>query len=188
MREEFGAWINQQDPNKLHFIDESGSNIAMTPIRGRAPLGQRVPEAVPRNRGTVTTMIASLTIRGLVALMTLEGGTTTEVFYAYVDQVLAPRLEQGDVVVLDNLAAHKADKVRERIEAAGATVKFLPPYSPDFNPIELAWSKVKTHIRSWKPRTRQELDQAFYSASLDVTRSDASNWFRHCRGSYQGLG
>jgi transposase len=154
----------------------------MTPLRGRAPVGERVPEAVPRNRGTVTTMIASLTLRGLVALMTLEGGTTTDVFHAYVEQVLVPELRAGDVVVMDNLAAHKADRVCRSIEQAGASIQFLPPYSPDYNPIELAWSKVKTHIRTWKPRTHAELDQAFYSASLDVTEQDAANWFRHCRG------
>jgi transposase len=125
-------------------------------------------------------MLAALTISGMTALMTIEGGTSAEVFHAYVDQVLAPELRPGDIVVLDNLGAHKPVSIRERIEQAGATLKFLPPYSPDLNPIELAWSKVKTHMRVWKPRTPKDLDLAFVSGAADVTSQDAVNWFKHC--------
>ncbi len=125
----------------------------MTPDRGLAPRGQRYPEAVPRNRGTVTTVIGALGLRGLFALMTLEGGTCGETFLAYVQQVLAPELRKGDIVVWDNLAAHKSEAVRKAIEAAGATLRFLPPYSPDLNPIELAWSFVKRLIRARRPAT-----------------------------------
>ena len=125
-------------------------------------------------------MLAALTMSGMTALMTIEGGTSADVFYAYVDQVLAPELRPGDIVVLDNLGAHKAVSIRKRIEQAGATLKFLPPYSPDLNPIELAWSKVKTHMRVWKPRTHTDLDLAFVSGAADVTSQDAANWFKHC--------
>ena len=125
-------------------------------------------------------MIAALSLGGLGALMTVEGGTTTEVFLAYVEQVLTPMLHPGAIVVLDNLAAHKAEVVAKAVANAGGRLKFLPPYSPDFNPIELAWSKAKTHMRTWKPRTHAELDDAFYSASLDITAQDAAAWFKHC--------
>lgn len=165
---------------KLVFIDEAGSNIAMTPILARAPRGQRTQEAVPRNRGTVTTMIAALRLTGMEALMTIVGGTSGPVFTAYVEHVLVPTLRTGDIVVIDNLAAHKVEAVRLAIEAAGATLKFLPPYSPDMMPIENAWSKVKHLMRAEKPRTRDALDVAFVASAQRVTTSDAAGWFSHC--------
>lgn len=169
-----------QDPARLWVVDEAGSHIAMTPLRGRAPRGTRLEESVPRNRGTVTTMIAALTLAGMSALMTITGGTSGEVFRVYAEQVLAPELRHGDIVILDNLAAHKVDAVREAIEAAGASIKFLPPYSPDFSPIELGWSKVKNRMRAEKPRSRDELDDAFVIAADHISPQDAAGYFSHC--------
>lgn len=153
----------------------------MTPIRGRSLKGTRLNEAVPRNRGVVTTMIGVIGLMGMGALMTVEGGTSGDVFTAYTQQVLVPALEPGDIVILDNLAAHRMPVVRAAVEAAGATLRFLPPYSPDLNPIELAWSKVKTAMRRHKPRSREELNTAFAAAAREVTTDDSAAWFDHCR-------
>jgi transposase len=125
-------------------------------------------------------MLAALFSTGLKAMMTLEGGTTAEVFLAYITQVLVPHLVPGNIVVMDNLAAHKVKGVREAIEAVGAIVLYLPPYSFDFNPIELAWSKLKEHLRSVEARTRPDLDDAIADAMQLITRRDASAWYRHC--------
>lgn len=152
----------------------------MTPTRARSPRGQRACDNVPRNRGTVTTMLGALTLDGMSALMTIRGGTDEAVFLAWVEQVLGPSLGPGDIVVLDNLGAHKTRRVRRAILATGAKIKFLPPYSPDFNPIELAWSKVKTFMRAAKPRTVEELEEAYAAAAHTVSASDAAGWFMHC--------
>jgi transposase len=162
------------------FIDEAGSHIAMTPIMARARRGHRTRESVPRNRGAVTTMIGALRHTGMAALMTLLGGTSGDVFTAYVEQVLVPTLTPGEVVIIDNAGAHKVEAVRAAIEGAGATLKFLPPYSPDMMPIENAWSKVKHLMRAQKPRSEDALDDAFATAAARVTRSDAAGWFVHC--------
>jgi transposase len=164
----------------VKFLDESGSHIAMTPLRGRAPSGQRLQEAVPRNRGTVTTLLAAIGLEGMFALMTIEGGTSGEVFTAYVTDILVPTLKPGDIVVADNLAAHKVPAARAAIEAVGASLHFQPRYSPDLNPIEHAWSKVKQAMRRMKPRSIEELDQAFATAAGQVTQGDAQGWFDHC--------
>jgi len=163
----------------MFFLDEAGSHVAMTPDYAWAPRGQRVNDAVPRNRGTVTTMIGALTVVGLVALMTVEGATDAEVFDAYVEHVLVPQLKPGDIVVVDNLGAHKSVAIRDRIEAAGARLLFLPPYSPDFNPIEECWSKLKTLLKKVGARTREELDQAIAYCMTRITPSDALGWIRH---------
>ena len=164
----------------MFFIDESGSTIAMTRTHGRALRGKRLEDRVPRNRGNVITMIAALTTDGLVAPMTIEGGTSADVFVAYVQQILYPELKKGDLVLIDNLGAHKDKRVRAAIEKAGARLAFLPPYSPDLNPIELAWSKVKAILKQAKARTRLELDRAFAAAMDAISSSDATGWFQHC--------
>lgn len=143
-RQEFIEKAKTLDPSKLVFVDESGSHIAMTPDYARSPRGERIADVVPRNRGTVTTMIGALGLVGLLGVMTVEGGTDAAVFEAFVKHVLVPKLKPGDIVVLDNLGAHKPDGIRKLIEAAGATLLFLPPYSPELNPIvEECWSKFK---------------------------------------------
>jgi transposase len=158
---------------RLKFIDESGANIAMTRLYGRAPRGERVVGSVPRNHGQNVTMLAALSATGVEAVMTVEGATDGDVFRSYVREVLAPTLAKGDIVVMDNLGAHKVAGVHEAIEARGATLLYLPPYSPDLSPIERCWSKIKTALRAAKARTREALEEAIKQALTTVTESDA---------------
>jgi len=164
-------------------IDESGVTTAMTRTRGRAPRGVRVHGAVPGGHWKVTSVIGA--IRGgdagrVTAAMTVGGATDADVFRAFVEKVLIPELRPGDLVVMDNLSSHKAAGVREAIESAGATLRYLPPYSPDLSPIEKCWSKVKASLRSAAARTADALDGAIAAALRSVTPSDAAGWFRHC--------
>ncbi|OFV93510.1 MAG: hypothetical protein A3F68_06245 [Acidobacteria bacterium RIFCSPLOWO2_12_FULL_54_10] len=162
------------------FLDESGVTTEMTRRYGRAPRGERVHEATPAGHWSTLTLLGAMTAEGLLATMTIESPTDGEVFLAYVDQVLCPRLQPGQVVIMDNLAAHKVVGVRERIEAAGAQLLYLPPYSPDFNPIEKCWSKIKQLLRSAKARTREVLEAAVAEALAAITPQNASAWFSHC--------
>jgi transposase len=180
MRQAFVEQIQACDPEHLIFLDESGSHIAMTRTHAWAPRGARAPGIVPRNRGRVTTMLGAISIDGIEALMTVEGGTNAAVFLKFIDEHLAPRLRPGDVVVMDNLGAHHATGVRERIEACGASVVYQPPYSPDLNPIEHAWSKIKTFLRAFGARTVGLLMTAVALAASFITPSDAAGWFKHC--------
>ena len=172
--------IGPLDWQCLKFIDESGTNIAMTRLYGRAPRGERVIGSVPQNYGQNITMLAALSSTGVEAVMTVEGATDGDVFRTYVGEVLAPTLSESDIVVLDNLGAHKVEGVRQLIEARGARLIYLPPYSPDMNPIERCWSKIKTALRGAKARTREALEEAIRQALLTVTESDARAWFKHC--------
>jgi transposase len=166
--------------NDLLFVDECGSNIALTPLYARAPRGQRAYGTVPRNRGKNTTLLAGLTLAGIQAPMILEGAVDTPAFEAYVEQVLAPTLKPGQVVVLDNLSVHKGARVRQAIEARGCQVLFLPAYSPDFTPIEEAFSKLKTWLRRLGARTREALEEAIAQALERITVQNAHGWFWHC--------
>ena len=161
-------------------MDEAGSNLAMTRLYGRGRRGARVIETVPKNYGENITMIASLSFSGIEAPMTINGAVDAIVFKIYVQEVLCPTLSAGDVVVMDNLAAHKVSGIRELIEAKGAKLIYLPPYSPDLNPIEKCWSKIKTYLRKAKARTRDELEKALCEALLLITKEDAIGWFRSC--------
>jgi transposase len=152
----------------------------MTRLYGRAPRGHRVVGSIPKNWGHNVTLLAALSTTGVEATMTIEGATDTDVFCAYISEVLSPTLRTGDIVVMDNLSAHKAQRVRELIEARGARVMYLPPYSPDFNPIERCWSKIKTYLRAAKARTSERLDEAIKRAFETVTEADARAWFKHC--------
>lgn len=152
----------------------------MTRLYGRAPRGERVIGAVPQNYGPNVTMLASLGNHGVEAVMTIDGATDAEVFRIYVDQVLRPTLHPGDIVIMDNLRAHKAGGIREAIEQTGARVLYLPPYSPDLAPIERCWSKLKSILRTAKARTREALDEAIVQALATITASDAQGWFQHC--------
>lgn len=178
--------MTEVDPDDLVFIDEAGSTIAMTRQHARAPRGERAVDRVPRNRGDVITIIGALTTAGLVRTMTIEGGTCRRVFLGFVNQVLAEVLRPGMTVVLDNAGAHRVSEVIEAIHACGAKVKFLPPYSPDLNPIELAWSKLKEFLRSAKARTRAALDDAIAAGMGEISRKDSRNWIRHCGYPIQG--
>jgi transposase len=167
------------DPRRFKFIDESGVNLAMTRRYGRAPKGERVVGAVPQNYGANVTLLAALGSHGLEAVMTIEGATDAEVFRVYIEQVLRPTLRPGDIVIMDNLRAHKAAGIREAIEQAGARLQYLPPYSPDLSPIERCWSKLKTSLRKAKARTREALDRAIAEALTLITEADARGWFTH---------
>jgi transposase len=168
------------DLHRVKFIDESGINSAMTRLYGRAPQGERVVGSAPQNDGQNVTLLGALSCTGLEAVMTIEGATDADVFRAYVHEVLCPTLREGDIVVADNLSAHKAAGVQEAIAATGARRLYLPPYSPDLNPIERCWAKIKTFLRAAKARTRQALDAAVTRALATVTASDARAWFVHC--------
>ena len=162
------------------FLDESGAKTNMTRLRGRARGGERCVDYAPNGHWMTTTMIGALRSDGTTACMTVDGATTGEVFRAYVEHVLAPTLRPGDIVILDNLSAHKnADAIR-LIEEAGAYVMPLPPYSPDLNPIEKMWSKIKECLRNAKARSQQTLDEAIAYALTTVTAEDAHGWFTSC--------
>ena len=162
------------------FLDESGVTTEMTRRYGRAPRGERVGEGVPVGHWHTLTVLGALTWEGLLAAMSVESPTDGEVFLAYLEQVRSPRLQPGQIVVMDNLAAHKVDGVRERIESVGAQLLYLPPYSPDFNPIEPAWSKVKQLLRGAKARTLEVLETTLAEALSAITAQNASAWFAHC--------
>lgn len=179
-RGEYQAEIGLEIVGRLKFLDEAGSNLAMTRLYGRAARGERVYDTVPQNYGENITMLACLAADGLSAPMTVEGAVDGAVFLAYIEQVLAPTLHKGDVVVMDNLRAHKVKGVKEAVESCGAKVIYLPPYSPDLNPIEKCWSKIKTYLRAAKARTRETLEQALKEALLLVTKKDAQSWFASC--------
>ena len=149
----------------------------MTRRYGRAQYGRRVADAVPKNFGLNVTILGALSCNGLDAVMTVEGATDTAVFRAYVEQVLVPTLVADDVVVMDNLSVHKVSGIREAIEATGARLIYLPPYSPDYSPIESCWSKLKAILRKAKARSREALDEALTQAIERITQSDAKGWF-----------
>jgi len=165
---------------RLRFIDESGSNLSMTRLFGRAPVGVRVTESVPRNYGQQTSIISTLGLSGASATFTVEGAVDTAVFNVYVESILRPTMEAGDIFVLDNLSAHCASCLERVAAECGASVVWLPPYSPDFSPIELMWSKIKTALRAAKARTREALEQALVTALELVTPANCEGWFKHC--------
>ena len=181
--EERAAWRAEVSPlpaKQLVFVDECGSNIALTPLYARAPKGERAKGSVPRNRGKNTTLIASLSLEGMGAAMILEGSANGAAFEIYVERLLAPSLQAGQIVVMDNLRAHKGERVRQAIEAKGCQVLFLPGYSPDFSPIEETFSKLKMSLRRAGARTREALEEAICQALLTITTQDARGWFSHC--------
>jgi transposase len=156
----------------------------MTRLRGRAPRGTRCHASAPCGHWQTTTMISSIRLDGTTATMTIPGATDTEVFRAYVAEVLCPSLRPGDFVIMDNLAPHKSDPTLDLIRRAGAEVLFLPAYSPDLNPIEKMWSKVKTSLRSAEARTPEDLIPAIAAALAKVTPKDALHWFASCGYSF----
>jgi transposase len=170
------------DPRRLVFVDECSTNIALTRLYARAPEGERAYGKAPRNWGKNVTLICSLGAEGIGAAMNLEGATDGAAFEVYVEHFLVPTLKQGQIVVMDNLQVHKMKRVRELVEGAGAEVLFLPPYSPDFSPIEEAFSKVKGILRriGARARAREALLEATSEALDAVSRRDARGWFGHC--------
>lgn len=168
------------DPRDLVFVDECGTHVAMTPLYAWAPRGERAHGAVPRNRGQNLTLIAALTATGCEAAMTLGGAADALAFAAYVREVLVPTLRPGQTVILDNLSIHKGAAIRALIEGAGCALRFLPPYSPDFAPVEHAFSKLKALLRREGARTRAALETAVGAALDALTAADAAAWFAHC--------
>jgi transposase len=177
---DYHARIQPLDLQRFRCVDESGGNLAMTRRFGRAPRGERVIGAIPQHYGANLPMIAALSLHGIEAVMTIEGATDAAVFHAYAEQVLGPTLRPGDIVVLDNVSAHKIAPIREAIEGRGARLLYLPPYSPDLAPIEQAWSKIKTVLRAAKARTREALELAIQQALTTISAADAHAWFTSC--------
>ena len=167
------------DPERLVFVDEMGVHTSLAPLYGYSPKGERVRLMVPRNRGENTTLLASITLGGMGETMAVEGSTNREVFEAYVEHALAPALQAGQVVIMDNLSAHKPARVRELIEGRGCELIYLPAYSPDFNPIEEAFSKIKGMLRQAGARTKDALVDVLGEALSAVSAQDATGYFEH---------
>jgi transposase len=167
------------DPRRLVFVDECGTHTSLAPLYGYSPKGERLSLSVPRNRGKNTTLLASMTVEGMGPSLAVEGSTTAGVFEAYLEQVLLPELEEGQVLVMDNLPAHKPGRVRELIEGYGCELLYLPGYSPEYNPIEEAFSKIKEILRRAAARTREALIEALGLALSAVSREDARGFFEH---------
>ena len=166
--------------HKLIFFDESGVNLSMARRYGRGYRGARVEGYVPKNWGESVTLIAGIGHRGLMAPLILNGSMTGDAFEAYIEQAVVPHIGPGDVLVWDNLGAHRRARVRDLVEMAGASILFLPPYSPDLNPIELAWSKLKTLLRGSVARSPEALESAVADAFSSITREDILHWMQHC--------
>ncbi len=168
------------DAERLVFVDEMGTNVSLSPLYAWSRRGKRAFGSAPRNWDKNVTLLASITRRGLGPCLAVERATTREVFEAYLEHVLAPTLKPGQMVVMDNLSAHKGGRVKEIIEGRGCELVYLPPYSPDFNPIEQAFSKIKGLLRRAEARTRESLIEAMGRALEAVSARDARGFFGHC--------
>ena len=183
MAQRRAVWREDQpelDAGRLIFIDETWAKTNMTRLRGRAPIGERLIDKVPHGHWLTTTLIAALGLGGVSCATVVDGPVNADVFGSFIEQVLCPTLKPGDVVVMDNLSSHKGQRVRSLIESRGARMEFLPPYSPDLNPIEMVFAKVKQLLRSLGARTKDDLWNATQSVLDAITPSDAANCFRHC--------
>jgi transposase len=166
-------------PERLVFVDECGTHTSLAPLYGYAPRGERLRLSVPRKRGKNTTVLSSMTLLGMGPSLAVEGATTASVFEAYVEQVLAPSLRKRQMVVMDNLGAHRPKRVRELIEARGCELVYLPAYSPDYNPIEEAFAKIKSLLRKAAARSKEILVEAIGAALSAVTAADVWGYFEH---------
>lgn len=179
-RSEFFEKIEGIAPEDIVVLDESGANTALTRAYARSEKGTRAYGNAPRNRGKNITMLGAIGLTGILTAMTVDGAMDGEIFLAFVKQWLAPLLRPGQVVIMDNLSVHKVAGVKEAIEGTGAKLLYLPPYSPDFSPIEPMWSKIKTFLRGIGARARELLQEAISSAFKTVTCKDIEGWFQHC--------
>ena len=179
MRGAYARELKRVRSGRRVYVDETGTTLGMTRLRGRSPPGQRVIDVAPQNHWQMTTLVGALRRDGPTAALAFDGATDGPAFESFVRQTLCPTLRHGDLVVMDRLAAHRSPAVRELIEAAGARLLYLPPYSPDLSPIEEMWSKVKQHLRSAAARTPDELIAAMGDALSAVTASDAHGYFGH---------
>jgi transposase len=166
-------------PERLVFVDECGTHTSLAPLYGYAPRGERLRLSVPRKRGKNTTVLSSMRLLGMGPSLAVEGATTASVFEAYVEQVLTPSLRKGQMVVMDNLGAHRPRRVRELIEARGCELVYLPAYSPDYNPIEEAFAKIKSLLRKAAARSKEILVEAIGAALSAVTAADVWGFFEH---------
>ena len=176
-------WKGRQrrwEPDRLVFVDETGSKDNMTRLRGRCPAGERLECEAPRGTWSTTTIIGSVRMDGRTESAVIEGAADAPAFEAYIEQVLAPTLRKGDIVVMDNLSIHKGSRVRSLLRKVGARLFFLPPYSPELNPIEMMWSKVKAHLRCAEARTADSLLEAIGRALSLVTPAQCLNFFAAC--------
>lgn len=188
MKRERRAWKGKTarvDRRRFVFIDESGAKTNLTRLRGRCKGGERLHDSAPHGHWETTTMIAALRSSGAIAPMVIEGATDAAVFRAYVKHVLLPTLRPGDIVVADNLSSHKGPEIESMVRAVGAELWFLPPYSPDLNPIEKMWSKVKEFLRGLKARCTEDLYEGVQVALGRVTTDDAHGWFESCGYRYE---
>jgi transposase len=167
------------DGRRFVFVDECSTNTSLSPIYGWSRRGKRVCFEVPRNWGANVTLLSSMSLEGMGPSLAVEGSTTREVFETYIEKVLAPSLSPGQMVVMDNLSSHKGSRIRELIEARACELLYLPPYSPDLNPIEEAFAKIKALLRKAQARTREALLEAMGRALDAVTASDARGFFEH---------
>jgi transposase len=173
--------ISSIEPDRFVFVDECSSNTSLAPLYGWSRKGERAYQKAPRNWGKNITLISSIgREQGMGASLVVEGSTNGTVFHTYLQEVLCPTLKRAQVVVMDNLSAHKGERVRELIEARGCELLYLPPYSPDFNPIEQAFSKLKSYLRAACARTRDTLMEVIGEALSTITVSDAEGFFEHC--------
>jgi transposase len=179
MRGAYARELKRVRPGHRVFVDETGTSLGMTRLRGRASPGERVVDAVPQNHWQMTTLVGALRRDGPTAALAFDGAADGPAFEAFVREALCPTLRRGDVVVLDRFASHRSPAVRQLIEEAGARLLFLPSYSPDLSPIEEMWSKVKQHLRSAKARTPDDLFAAMGDALKAVTPDDARGYFSH---------
>lgn len=179
-RRRFQHWMRKLDVRRWVFVDEMGSNLALTRLYGRAAPGQRVVEAVPSAWGRNLSTIGALRLTGLCTGLSVPGAIDGETMLYFVEELLGPHLRRGDFVLLDNCPVHKVEEVEEAIVARGAWPVFLPTASPDLNPIEHCWSKVKASVRACRPRTTAALLDALVAAFASITVQDIKGWFRHC--------
>lgn len=165
---------------KIIFLDESGINTNMTRHYGRAKGKKRVYDDVPAKKTKRTTLLSSVRLDGTLAYTFFQGALIGKIFLDYIQNILVPTLNKGDIVIMDNLSCHKVKGVAEAIESAGASVLYLPPYSPDLNPIEMMWSKIKALLRKWKARSSEVLDKFIEEAFSAVTTENIDHWFSAC--------
>ena len=167
------------EPERLIFVDECGTHTSLAPIYGYAPRGERLRLSVPRKRGKNTTVLSSMTLSGMGPSLAVEGATTARVFETYVEEVLVPSLHTGQIVVMDNLGAHRPKRIGQLIEQQGCELLYLPAYSPDYNPIEEAFAKLKQLLRKAAARSKEALVEAIGAALSAITTADAKGFFEH---------
>ena len=180
MRVEYWQDIEEIRPEDLVFIDETGMNLAMVLLYARSVQGQRAYDHKPTGKGTNVTLIGAMALAGMIASFSFDGAVNGDIFLFFIEELLCPQLWPGAAVVMDNLPAHKVEGVRKAIEEVGARLIYLSPYSPDFNPIENCWSKLKAYLRKMAVRGRDVLDEALSVVLNLVTKMDIRNWFAHC--------